>query len=218
MAWSTIVNNQLVSRANLQDAVTTGVFSLNPSQTIPSTDSNKQVTSIEAETWCAVFARNPSTPSPDNQCPPKSWFISTPTDSATFRIVNIASSTGLPRADIIKVKFSVYKKIVVDLDLTSNPITPGTSRDFPCTVTIQGPWDITTTLINRGSSVTGGTLLLIPGDSNCGQFGVGQVGLDAGQTNQYHSTDQANYPPVIGNPCKWVVSSNKIITLRYTSN
>lgn len=69
MAWASLSNNQFISRNDLQDAVNTGVFNLNASQTIPS--GNQFITRQEAETWVNVTVTNGAS----NQWPQKSWLV-----------------------------------------------------------------------------------------------------------------------------------------------
>lgn len=74
MAWSSILSNQLVSRSDLQNAVSTGVFTLKSGQTIPTTTANKIVSTTEAQTWCNLTATDPNGL---GRLPQKSWFIPT---------------------------------------------------------------------------------------------------------------------------------------------
>lgn len=77
MSWNSLANNQTVSCNNLQDAVNTGVFTLNNS--IPS--SNKEVTKSEAEFYVNIIAI-PSKST--NQLVVKSNLVaSTPTTTTT---------------------------------------------------------------------------------------------------------------------------------------
>lgn len=69
MAWSSLANNQWVSRTDLQNAVTTGVFTLKAGQSIPV--GNNWVTRTNVETWINATVSNGTS----LQWPQKSWII-----------------------------------------------------------------------------------------------------------------------------------------------
>lgn len=90
MAWASLASNQFVSRNDLQDAVTTGVFFLRPSQTIPA--GNNFVTRSEVETW--IYASVTSGAS--NQWPQKSWIIAIATTTTTTTTTSTTTTTVSP--------------------------------------------------------------------------------------------------------------------------
>ena len=89
MSWAALAANQWVPRNDLQDAVTTGVFFLRPSQSIPA--GTAWVTRTEVETW--IFAS--VTSGAANQWPQKSWIvpIATTTTTTTLATTTTTSST-----------------------------------------------------------------------------------------------------------------------------
>lgn len=80
MAWIALDDTQWVSRADLQDAVDNGVFTLLPGQTIPGTDSNKWVSCNEVVAWlnASIDSTIPVVwpyPVTGNEWPQKSWIV-----------------------------------------------------------------------------------------------------------------------------------------------
>lgn len=91
MAWASLASNQWVSRNDLQDAVTTGVFTLKPGQTIPAGD--KWVTRSEIETWINATVSSGAS----NQWPQKSWITaSTTTTTSTTTTSTTTTTTSVP--------------------------------------------------------------------------------------------------------------------------
>jgi len=92
MAWASLASNQWISRNDLQDAVTTGVFLLRPSQSIPA--GNNFVTRLEVETW--IYATVSTGAS--NQWPQKSWLtpIVVTTTSTTSTSTTTTTTTLSP--------------------------------------------------------------------------------------------------------------------------
>lgn len=85
MAWSSLLNTQWVSRNDLQDAVTTGVFTLKAGQSIPA--GNNWVIRSEVETWINAIV----TSGTSAQWPQKSWIV--PVTTTTTSTTSTTSST-----------------------------------------------------------------------------------------------------------------------------
>lgn len=140
MSWASVANNQLVSRANLQDAVDTGVFVLNAGQTIPATTPLKQVTTTEAETWCFLTATDVGGL---GRVPIKEWFIPLTTDGFSLKGTNV----GDPSDTFVEVY--LYNGVTLLATITfPSPIASGNNT----TVTGNSPL---ATITKVGFLVTG---------------------------------------------------------------
>lgn len=112
MAWAPLLSNQWVSCNDLQDAVTTGVFTLKAGQTIPAT--NQWITRTQAETWINCTVTNGTA----SQWPQKSWIIpATTTTTTTTTVLGVLSfpfftfGTNITTCDYSGFPSTVYRDL-----------------------------------------------------------------------------------------------------------
>lgn len=169
MSWTALANNQLISRSDLQDAVTTGVFQLRAGQTIDLTapNNNRFVTKSEVETW--LFASVSTATS--NQYPEKDWLTPITTTSTTTTTSTIAPTTTTTTT--LATTTSTTTTLAPTTTTTTLPPTTTT------TTTLAGPY-FTVNMHNESANVNVQTQIVHNSDytSNIPSLNVGQDGSD----------------------------------------